>query len=713
MRKLVVSFLMLRLSFFYLIASPAYPDTIEFTQPDGTKILILLKGDEHLKWAETEDGYTLLINQKGFYEYATLNDQGDMICSGFIARNSKDRLRNENEYLSKVSKKLSFSTKQKSYARNLKQSLKSQTAANSFPTTGNLKLLCILMDFSDQPFTKAQTDFYNLFNQLNYSVDNAKGSVRDYYLENSYSQLDLSVTVVGPYRADSAMAYYGGNEADGDDTNPKALITEAVKKANPDVNYVNFDNNVDGTVDGIYVIYAGYGEEAGGPDDAIWAHAWSISTLSLDGKYIKTYSCSPELRSNSGTGITRIGVICHEFGHVLGASDFYDTNYETGEEFEGTGKWDVMAGGSWNYGGISPAHHNGYTKTKIYNWTTLTVLSTPATLTLQSAAQNANSYYRYNTPVTGEYFLCENRQQVGFDSYLPGHGLIIYHVHKDIGTTSINVTHPQKFYPVCANATTEPNSDPDSYGVINSGGTPFPGTSGKTAFTDGTLPSSKSWEGAITNKPVTNISENLTNKTITFDFIGGSTGNPISFEASAISQSQIELDWTKNPLYTNVLIAYNTTSVFGIPVNGNNYATGSTLSGGGTILYNGSLSSTMHGGLAASTRYYYKVWSVKPGNIYSEGLVTNEQTLVSTNIVNTDVANYRIYPNPSATIVYVICPDAEERNIAIVNYEGKLVLLGKLLNIENAIDLSGLHAGVYIVKIWNSKDLIMERLIKQ
>ncbi len=143
------------------------------------------------------------------------------------------------------------------------------------------------------------------------------------------------------------MAYYGGNDGSGNDLKPRELVAEAVTLADPTVNYVNFDNDLDGFVDGVYVIYAGYGEESGASANCIWAHAWSLATtLTKDGKKISKYSCSSELQGTSGSTITNIGVICHEFGHVLGAPDFYDTNYGTGGEYDGTGNWDLQAGGS-------------------------------------------------------------------------------------------------------------------------------------------------------------------------------------------------------------------------------------------------------------------------------------------------------------------------------------------------------------------------------
>jgi len=500
----------------------AYPYPAQITQPDGSKLTIINKGDEHIKWAETVDGYSIMRNSKKIFEYATLDLNNDMVPSGIKAKDEIERSSSDNLFLSKTKKSLRYSKSQIGMMKSISRMI-NKSSQKSFPTTGSRKLVCILMRFTDVPFTKTKEDFENLFNQVGYTADGATGSVKDYYKENSYNQLDLTVTVAGPYPAAHNMAYYGANGSDGYDVKPDALVSEAVNAANGDVNYADFDNDNNGYVDGVYVIYAGYGEEVNGvSEDAIWAHAWEITPVTLDNKIITSYSCSAELRGNSGSGINRIGVICHEFGHVMGASDFYDTDYaDNGGDFYGTGNWDIMANGSWNNNGATPAHHNPYTKIYVYGWATATTISSTASITLNNAEQYSNSFYRINTPTTNEYFLIENRQKTLFDAGLPGHGMIIYHVdgnyiNSHVNSNDINIGSHQGFYPVCASSLYNPSTSVSSYGDISSASCPFPGTSLKTSFTDATTPNSHSWAGASTNKPITSISENTTAKTVTF-----------------------------------------------------------------------------------------------------------------------------------------------------------------------------------------------------
>lgn len=628
--KLMLMSILLLMMGLRSMAVPAYPHPIDYQLPDGTTIKIQLMGDERVRWAQTPDGYSILVTKEGYYEYAIKNADGDMIASGVKVSNINQRSFRELSLLSSLPKNLFYSSSQIEAMNQIWEM--GEKNSKAFPTTGNRKLVCILIGFTDKAFTKSRVDFDNLFNQVGYNAGGATGSVKDYYLENSYGQFNLTVDVFGPYTASQNMAYYGANDANGNDVRPRNLVTEAVNLADPQANFANYDNDNDGTVDGVYIVYAGYGEEAGGGANAIWAHAWNISPVVKDGKTISKYSCSAELRGNSGTTISAIGVICHEFGHVLGAPDYYDTNYGTGGQFEGTGSWDMMAGGSWNNNGVTPAHHNAFTKIYFYNWATPTVLSSATNVTLQNAAENSNSFYRINTNTSGEYFLLENREKHKFDAYLPGSGMMIYHVHSGVMTSSssntVNTTHPQRMYPKVASATTNPSSTPSSYGSVNSAGCPWPGSSNKTSFTDATTPNMKSWAGANTAKPITNISRNATDKTVSFAFMGGSSAQAptaTTQSATSITTSSATLNGqvNANGTATTVTFEWGTSTSLGNVVN----ASPSSVSGTSNTTVSASLSS-----LAANTTYYYRLKAVSSagttlGSIMSFTTVANPSSV--------------------------------------------------------------------------------------
>ncbi len=600
-----------------MLAVPAYPGLIDIKQPDGKTVNVFLKGDEITHWFVSTDGYTLLYDNQGVLKYATKDIKGDLVASEFIAKNAENRTSSEQNYLRNISKGLFYSPSQLSMLSSIRAAR--QTDQRSFPPTGNRKLVMILIGFTDLAFTKTQTEFYNLANQDAYAINGAYGSIKKWFQDVSFNQLSLTTDVKGPFTASNTMAYYGANDSYGDDLRPRELVTEAVNLANATTNFADYDNDSNGAVDGVYVIFAGYGEEAGASANAIWSHAWSIPSVTLDGKTITTYSCSPELSGTSGSAITNIGVICHEFSHVCGLPDFYDTDYagSGGQSFD-LGDWDPMASGSWNDDGRRPPFHNGYSRNAM-GWQTTTILSSSTNITLPNSAQN-NVSYRFNTSTINEYFMVENRQQISWDAYIPYHGMLIYHVDKNYSgwsTGKINAvpTHQGMDIEEADNTLTT-----DTYS-----GDPFPGTSSKTSFTDTTTPSSKSWANANTAKPITGITE--VGGVISFAFIGGDQSNPTSFTATTISQNQINLAWTPASGYTNIMVAYSSSSTFGTPVNGTAYTVGQTISGGGTIISSGTSTSFNHTGLTAGTTYYYKAWANYSTNTYSSGITANATTM--------------------------------------------------------------------------------------
>lgn len=631
------SFLFILLFLVHNIAKavPAYPHPIEFTQPDGSKITIQLKGDEKVRWAETMDGYSILFNNKGMYEYAILDNENNMIPSGRKVKNESLRNNEEINFLKTISKGIHYSATQIQMMK-ASWNVYKKESEKSFPTLGNRNLICILIGYTDVAFTKTNSDFNNLFNQINYTTAGATGSVKDFYLENSYNQLNLSITVAGPYTASQNMAYYGADYNGSHSIRSRELITEAAIAANSDVDYANFDNDNNGSVDGVYVIFAGYGQEAGASSDAIWSHASNIPTLTLDGKKINKYSCSPELRFNYGDYITYIGVICHEFGHVLGAPDYYDTDYATGGQYDGTGAWDLMADGAWNNGGKTPAHHNAYTKTMVYNWASPTLISSTSSITLNNAAENPNSFYRYNSNTSNEYFLIENRQKNNFDAFIPGHGMLIYHVDGNSISSagnSINSSSHQGMYPICANATGNP---PTTYGTINSSGCPFPGTGNKILFNDTTTPNSKSWANINTSKPISSITENNYNKTVSFVFMGGcslTTTQASNLSYTAITTNSMTLNYTRGN-GTKILIIAKAGSAVNASIIGGNIYTSDTTFGNGQqigignyVVYNGVANSVTINGLSQGTSYYFACYEYNTAeNCYLISPLTGNNT---------------------------------------------------------------------------------------
>lgn len=612
-------------------ASIAYPGLVEFRQPSGNIVKITMRGSEALKWAETEDGYTLLYDNSGNLVYAELDGAGDLVPSKEIAANVDSRSGETSVKLKQLPKRLSFSKRQMEMAEQIqaaKMAQMTQYRSSGSPVIGEKKMLLVLVDFPDCEFKKTKSDFESLMNQLNYTDNGCYGSVRDFYLENSFGQLDLTTDVVGVYRLKNNRAYYGGNDGYSNDSNPRQMALEAVTMADADVDFTKYDNDNDGIVDGVHIIYAGPGEEAGGGSDCIWAHSWTVSAK-LDGMFTNRYSCSPEIRGSGGDNMTHIGVICHEIGHVFGTMDFYDTNYNTGGSYPGTGKWDLMASGNWNGDGACPAHFNPYSKIYDFGWAEPANGNTAGTFTLRAKSQKG--FVRIDSKSDGEFFLVEYRVQTGFDKCVPYHGMMIYRASEGLSRMSMNTLnayHKQQFYPIVANATKDiPTSVASTYGNVNTSSAPFPGTKGVTELTDYTIPSMKSWIGVNTEYPITSISENVSEETVTFDVAGGLEGGAYGFRVSETDTQSITLEWqtVSNDL---VVLAYNVNPTFG-GLENRDYTIGEKLDGGGEIVYVGNGLSFKHGNLEEQSEYYYKLFTKKSDRTYTTGRQLSAKTSVN------------------------------------------------------------------------------------
>ena len=509
----------------YTFAVPAYPYRTTVRTANGKAAIIYMRGDEHQKYAITEDGYTLMNDTDGWW-YANMVNDGGIMKSDYRLMAIED----ETEELRRFKADCPKEIKPSKIIQNEQERVQEvYRASSNEPITGERHALVIMMQYKDLAFKKSKEDFGALFNTTEYKEDEATGSVRDYYRFASQGQLDYISDVYGPYTSKHSMRFYGGNASiGGSDSNPLELCIEAIKSLPDDVDFSLYDNDGDGVVDNVHIIYAGYGEEAGASADAIWAHEFPhrITLRNEVGYSFSGYSCSPELRGNRGSNITNIGVICHELGHSLGAMDYYDTNYGTGGEYDVTGQWDIMASGSWNDNGRTPSNFNPYVRSTVFGWNPQTELGPNEHITLprmEVGNPELSIIYRVETGKSGDYFLLENRQKYGFDAALPGAGLMIYHVHPNIdrynSTNTINATSPQGLYPVCATYS-EPSKK--KYGNINSAECPFPGSNNIRAFSPTTSPAAIAWNGSPAKVSISYITMKTSDGSISF-----TTGNEI------------------------------------------------------------------------------------------------------------------------------------------------------------------------------------------
>ena len=321
------------------------------------------------------------------------------------------------------------------------------------------KGLLILVNYTDISFqaNNTQLAFDSLANSDNYNYNGATGSCQAYFKAQSNGQYAPEFDVVGPFTLPNTSAYYAANDAVGNDRYVVDFVVEACRAADKSgVDFSQYDNDNDGVVDFVYIIYAGYAENEGAPASTMWPHNWDlVSALyygytnmkdeyyansdtdyelpSFDGKLVNAYACSNELRRATSMR-AGIGTICHEFSHVLGLPDYYlTTDNPTTQQRLTPGAWSLMGYGNYLNDGNTPPNYSVYDK-YFLGWVTPEMLSKTQELTIHA---DGNTYYMLTRNekhvAEGAYrtdtvYYIENRQQEGWDTYLPGHGMLIWQV---------------------------------------------------------------------------------------------------------------------------------------------------------------------------------------------------------------------------------------------------------------------------------------------
>ncbi|MFM2292734.1 MAG: hypothetical protein RIS29_2547 [Bacteroidota bacterium] len=528
--KLFITGLTLLLSINYLGAVPADPTPRTITQPDGKTLTIRLRGDEFHHYYATLDGYPLITNNKGYMTYATKATDGTFTSTNVVASEISARSLSELTFLKTL--KIETITAGAKIRSKVAASDSTQGRQKAYPLTGTPKSLVILVNFSDKSFVTAtpQTAFTNLLNQTGYSTNGGTGSAKDYFRDNSMGNFNPQFDVYGPYTLSNPISYYGANDANGNDTNPQQLVIDACSLAYSNgVNFSTYDTDKDGILDNVFIYYAGYNEAEKGSSTTIWPHRWSLNNYStkFNGVAVYGYACTSELKGSSGSNMCGIGTFCHEFGHVLGLDDLYNTD---NSDAYTVSYWDIMDAGPYLNSGRTPPAYSAYER-YIMKWLTPTDLQVGGNYTLDTLTTANKAYlvsnmsnraqYTANSSTYPEYFILENRQNKGWDKYLPGHGLLATHIYYNANNWYNNSPN---------NTSSAMDVDIIEADSIGSDGTmsadTYPGTRGFTTL----IPQTRS--GSALNKKLTQIKE--TNGIISFIYQDGSN-NPTLYNNGALT----------------------------------------------------------------------------------------------------------------------------------------------------------------------------------
>ena len=489
--------------------APFIDKVFTFTQPDGTKIKVRGTGDQGYAVFETLDGYTIVKNpSSGFYEIAQISDDGTMLePSSSAPQGNLDgtragalpslridhesaRARGMEGVLKMGGRRCDLRREQRKNLARARRNLDGPVMAPpQRQTVGDFVGLCLLIDFSDDVGTITKEEVEKFCNEEHYSGFGNKGSVYDYFLDNSIGRCRYTNIVAEYYRAKHPKTYY---------TNPdiaqgiraRELIVEALthlETNNFDFTALTADSN--GFVYAMNVYYAG--EVVNNWAEGLWPHAWHLATpveLTV-GKSAFDYQftdISDELS---------LGTFCHENGHML--CDYPDL-YDYGSDSSGAGAYCLMCAGG-NIDEKNPTHISAYLK-RMSGWAKSVVSIQPNQHITLTAGKNEFAIFSKDS---GEYFILENRKKSGRDISLPDEGLAIWHVDED-GSNSNEQMTPSKHYELSLEQA-DGNFDLETSRHYGDSGDLF-GESTKR-FSTSTTPNSLWWDGTVSNLDISDITD--------------------------------------------------------------------------------------------------------------------------------------------------------------------------------------------------------------
>ena len=508
------------------MARPAHRGVATVRQPDGRTLSIRLVGDEYLSYNTTADGYTVVRDDQGAYAYARLDRDGQLVPTTLQAHNAGERTAAEADFIRDNGRLVPRMSADKSALKQNDEGSRARalTARRApYYDYTQFRGLVILVEYNDCDFRYSDygdimdhminDDDYSGESRTNFTYGGQRvtctGSMRDYFRDNSNGVFTPHFDVVGPVKVDRSQYWPRYNNGRSD--HYAQLMYEACTAADSLVNFKDYDVDSDGVVDMIYFIFSGLPSYIEGNDARLlWPHQSDLTYYGnwrKDGVRLARYACSTELFGSTEWNVLEgIGTICHEFSHVLGLPDLYDTGNSTPAECPNPAEWSVMANGADFDYGRTPCAYSLYERYAL-GFAQPEKITAEGSYSLNHIA-TSNTGYRIDTPQRNEYFLLENRQRTGWDARLPGHGMLVFRVDStnsyiwQNNTVNDNPNHPY-YELLCAGGT-------HTYDGLyySSSSDPFPGTMGVTSLDNETSPANLlSWTDRPSPFGLKNISE--------------------------------------------------------------------------------------------------------------------------------------------------------------------------------------------------------------
>ena len=501
-------------------AIPARNIPMTVRQPDGSELRIIVSGDEFYRMVKTEDGCAVTQGADGYWYYAAYDINGAKRSSGVRVSplNGATAAASAARIIPYGTLRATAAGRRAAVNR-LRAEHRFRVPPDTKAGTVSKKAIVILAQFTDLGFKFGRNDFVNMLTQKGYSYGGAQGSALDYFNDQFEGACRFEFIISPIVTLSKGYAYYGENDSEGLDKRPHEAVAEACRLVDAQIDFSQFDGDGDGEVDNVFVFVAGHDEAEGASPAHIWSHQWYMdeagARLNLDGTKINSYAISTELTYDFDHGthkeiFTGIGTFCHEYSHALGLWDLYDTDgedsgglYEFGDEKSRGAVWgytSLMDHGNYNNNGNTPPNYNA-----MELWSLGLGNAEPLEAGQQVLAplSSQKRYFISETDAEGEYYFFECRAAEGWDSYVGGSGMLIYHYDasgNDAGYSTSerrNLTARERWWYNEANCNPDhPCFDlieaipiaKDVYSVFWPNGT-------HTSFNAGTTPSFVSWSG--------------------------------------------------------------------------------------------------------------------------------------------------------------------------------------------------------------------------
>ncbi len=403
-------------------AVPYHGSIKQFKQPNGTLVDVKLFGTEFYMRAESLDGYTLIRDKKtNWICYAELSqDSSELVSTGIVYNGVRGNLNSLKTGLT-LSKHLDIKARfrDKIIAKKQKQTGANKIAMSNAKTpphivSGEIRGLCIVVDFSDEPGTLPISEFENFCNNLSYSNYGNNGSLRKTYFDYSGGLVDYQNVVYGYYRAPLTFAHYDSLDYAQGTQQVLGLALNWVASLGFD--FSTLSTNPDGSIMAINLMYTGNPPNWA---QGMWWHQGSYNQFSANGVHSGAYNCSP------ANDPLVLSVVAHENGHMIGKwPDTYKYTSDTGPD--GIGSFDLMCDYGDSYNPVPPNPHF------LSNAGWCNVIDVTYLNGIISDTANTLTIYKYTNPNdTNEFFLFKNRMPSGRSLAIPDQGLTIWHIDRN------------------------------------------------------------------------------------------------------------------------------------------------------------------------------------------------------------------------------------------------------------------------------------------